>query len=748
MKLYDQDLLDTLTDGFISIDENFTIVQVNKVQESIAGLSREDQIGNNLIDLYFSTPETKDSPTIGIYQKVFSQNQSISFSEFYAPLSTWFQVEVHPSEGGLYALFKDITNKKIHESLYREKENLHVKYADAMPQMAFISDEKGNITYFNSRHYAYFGLAPNDQIGWKWKSQSMHHPEDLERTIKRWSHSLSTGEDYSIEYRLRRHDGEFRWHLGRAVPIRDRNGKILQWFGTNTDIHENKLREQELRQKTSELEKQEAQYKGIFETANDAFMIFDEDGILVEANPACCNMHGYPYEEMIGLTGTDFVHPGDIGKFVKFVIDVQNGKRFNVSARHVRKNGEPFFIDVVGSPILFGGKKHLLAVVRDVSEKEVALKKERKAKENLKNRENEMRALANSIPQLAWMTDSEGWIHWYNDRWYEYTGTSIEEMEGWGWTKVHHPDHVDKIVEFVKDAWNQEKPWELTFPLRRKDGAFRWFLTRAIPIFDSAGNLTRWFGTNTDIHEEKINAQKLEQTGNELKAAVASRDEFLSLASHELKTPLTTLSLQLEILGMQLSSDTPQDELLETVNMTEQQVSRLDKLVSNLLDITRIRSGAANPVFAPFNLEEFTQGIVKQHSFSLEGSRLEVKLCFEEEIEVLWDRNQIEQVFVNIILNAGKYAAGSELQILCKRDESFLNLEFKDNGPGIAKEKQSLIFEKYIRATSSRKTSGLGLGLFITKQIVEGHGGQISVKSELGKGTSFHVSIPIRPEPV
>lgn len=117
--------------------------------------------------------------------------------------------------------------------------------------------------------------------------------------------------------------------------------------------------------------------------------------------------------------------------------------------------------------------------------------------------ETEFQMLANSIPQLAWMTRPDGWIFWYNQRWFDYTGTTLEAMQGWGWQTVHHPDHVDRVVEHFRNAFETGEPWEDTFPLKGRDGDYRWFLSRAMPIRDADGDIVRWFGTNTDVTEQK-----------------------------------------------------------------------------------------------------------------------------------------------------------------------------------------------------------------------------------------------------
>jgi PAS domain S-box-containing protein len=125
----------------------------------------------------------------------------------------------------------------------------------------------------------------------------------------------------------------------------------------------------------------------------------------------------------------------------------------------------------------------------------------------LRESEARFRELADNISQFAWTADQSGWIYWYNKRWHDYTGTTLEEMQGWGWQKVHHPDHVNRVVERIKRSFESGSPWEDTFPLRGRDGNYRWFLSRALPIRDDSGEVIRWFGSNTDVTEQ-IKAEK------------------------------------------------------------------------------------------------------------------------------------------------------------------------------------------------------------------------------------------------
>lgn len=134
----------------------------------------------------------------------------------------------------------------------------------------------------------------------------------------------------------------------------------------------------------------------------------------------------------------------------------------------------------------------------------------------IENSERQFRLLANTIPQLAWIADREGYIFWYNDRWHDYTGKTLDEMRGWGWTQVHHPDHVERVKQRIQRSWNTGEEWEDTFPLRGRDGEYRWFLSRAKPSLGPDGNVWRWFGTNTDITVQISNEQQIKMLMGEI----------------------------------------------------------------------------------------------------------------------------------------------------------------------------------------------------------------------------------------
>lgn len=162
--------------------------------------------------------------------------------------------------------------------------------------------------------------------------------------------------------------------------------------------------------------------------------------------------------------------------------------------------------------------------MRDVS-------KQKEFEQKIRESEELFRTFSDNIQNLAWIADKDGWIYWYNQRWYDYTGTTFDEMQGWGWEKVHHPDHRNSVVDFVKEAWHKPEPFELTFPLKSADCGYHWFLTRCVPILDAHGKILRWIGTNTDINEQKLAQERIKESEEKFRNAFNASPDAIFLSS-------------------------------------------------------------------------------------------------------------------------------------------------------------------------------------------------------------------------
>ncbi len=349
------------------------------------------------------------------------------------------------------------------------------------------------------------------------------------------------------------------------------------------------------------------------------------------------------------------------------------------------------------------------------------------ARQAISESEERFRTLADNISQLAWMAGANGDIYWFNRRWYEYTGAPPAQMEGQGWKKIIHPDDFDRVITKINRHFETGEDWEDTFQMLGKDGQYRWFLSRAIPIRHKEGKIYRWFGTNTDITER----QELERR----------RDEFIGIASHELKTPLTTIKGYNQLLERRIkeSGDEKANLYLTKANVY---INRLNSLIVDLLDVSRIQAGKLDFNIGEFDFDELVNDAVE--SIQPTTSHI-IEITGQTTTRMTGDRNRLEQVITNLLTNAVKYSPqAKEVKVKLRRDGPNVELAVEDFGIGIAREKQPKIFDRFYRVeTSAKNFSGLGIGLYISSEIIKRHNGELRVVSEEGQGSTFTFTLPV-----
>jgi len=256
--------------------------------------------------------------------------------------------------------------------------------------------------------------------------------------------------------------------------------------------------------------------------------------------------------------------------------------------------------------------------------------------------------------------------------------------------------------------------------------------TKKVIVKDGQNKTLLLLGVSEDISRMK------EMTAN-LKEAIVARDEFLIIASHELKTPLTTLKLRIQIMQRHYAFN---EFVLNDLKNLLKQVDRLNRLMNSILDVSRIQAGRFSLDISSVNLNETIDNVLNQFEEQLAEFKCHVKLEIQEVIIRPWDQARIEQIFTNLLTNSIKYAPGCRIEIKVKTDLATTTILYKDYGPGIPRGKQKLVFERFERAGASFSVSGLGLGLYICKKIIEALHGNIRLESEEGKGTTFIIELP------
>jgi PAS domain S-box-containing protein len=633
--------------------------------------------------------------------------------------------------------------------------------AETIPQIVWTAKSDGNLDYYNQRWFDYTGMNFEQTKNWGW--EPVIHRDDLQNCITRWSHAVKTGEPYEVEYRFKRAaDGAYRWHLGRAIPVRDSHGIVIKWFGTCTDIHEQKtISDERISHAAHELASLEIKRSQEFLDLivdNLPTMVFikeAKDLKYVRINKAIEQFLGCTEAELLGKTDYDF--------FPKDQADLYLGKDRTVMAsggkieiREVQIESPTKGQRSLRSKIMAltgpDGNQYLLGISEDITDQKNREAAVRQANAELENkiaeRTHELSMLAETIPHLVWIISGDGKPQYFNKRWIEYTGTSPDKLSSW--EEIIHSEDV--LVS--KLAWEKSmqtgQGYNAEYRIRHADGSFRWHLTRALPILDTNSKITKWFGTCTDIQDQKEALSEKHILELREKAALEStkmKSEFLANMSHEIRTPINGV-IGMTSLLLDTDLNAQQKDYGETIRSS---ADTLLTLVNDILDLSKAEAGKIDLEIINFDLEQVVADIERTLGFTAKNKGLKIlkSVATDLPVYVKGDPTRLRQVLANLVSNAIKFTSQGNVTIevhseFQSKDQIQIRFEVTDTGIGIPKDTIGRMFKAFSQgdASTTRKFGGTGLGLSISKHLVTLMGGEIGVKSTAGNGSTFWFTLP------
>jgi len=547
----------------------------------------------------------------------------------------------------------------------------------------------------------------------------------------------------SYEELLNRNE-ELQWRLEEAAAMLEaiRTGQVDALVVKNGDTHQ-----------VYALKTADHTYRVFIEKMSEGAVTLDENGLILYCNSGFANLVQFPLEKVTGVSFEHFIAEESKRKYRRLL---KKAWKQDTKDELFIKNTTDWATCCLCSFAVIGmdGGDRLSVILTDLTEQKTAqanlmIQNERleTSQKLVTQQKNELegivvqrthdlytsrgnfKLLADHIAQMTWTSLPNGEATFYNERWYNYTGLTEEQSMGLGWRDAIHPDDLAMFMEKYREALQTAETFEAESRYRRgKDGVYRWYLNRAMPLRNESGEIVLWVGTATDIEEQKKEVER--------------KDEFIGVASHELKTPLTSLKGYLQLILMHQKDELP-DTVKQYINKAVIALAKLQFLVDDLLDMSKIKAGMLNYNLDVINLKEVVADCVE--------NAVHMTPTFEFEVEndtdfmIKGNAERIEQVLMNLINNAVKYSDGSRRVVIRSfRFENCARVAVTDFGIGLSDEQMGKIFERFYRVEDKKNmTSGLGMGLFISSTIINTHKGKIGVESKFGEGSTFYFDLPL-----
>jgi PAS domain S-box-containing protein len=774
----------------------------------------------------------------------------------------WFLIRVEPfrDETGTivrwYGTSTDIEARKQAEEAQRSSERNLAAIINTIPTAAWTTRPDGYCDFINQVWLDYVGMTAEQAQGWGWAEAI--HPDDRKKLAEDWQSCLGSGRPVDTEARIRRFDGAYRWFLIRANPLRDESGNILKWYGTNIDIDDRKRGEEDLRAR-------ELSWRQIVDNIPGFVATTGAMGEVEFLNRQTLEYFGKSNEELKKWALIGAVHPDDLPRVIEArKKSIEAGQIYEVEHRCRRADGVYRWFQFRGLPVRETKNKitawYLL--LTDIDDR-------KKAEQALQSNERNLSLIINTIPALIHTARPDGHLDYFNQRWLEYLGSSLSDVEGWKWTSWIHPDDLQGIVDKWRACLASGEVFEYETRVRRGDGQYRWMFHRKVPLRDEHGNIVRWYGTSLDIEDRKraeaqveqaylrlAEAQRLSKTGSfiadlraddhdwseeafrifeldpstkvtmqmirnfvhredlpsfdaviaramtgtdvdfvfrivlsrgavkhvrgmaRLMTQIADRPLFIGAIqdvteskvaeealdrarselahvarlttlntltasiAHEINQPLSGIITNASTCLRMLNGDPPN---IDGARETARRTIRDGNLASDVITRLRALFGKKEFTLEPLDVNEATREVIALSWSDLQRNRVILRSELADDLPpVVGDRVQLQQVTLNLLRNASDAMVAvddrpRDLLIRTRREgDDHVCLSVQDAGTGVNAEDLERLFEAFY----TTKSGGMGIGLSVSRSIIERHHGRLWAEPNNGPGATFSFSIP------
>lgn len=744
-EIHYRSLFESSKDGILIIDgESNRVTDVNPCLTHMSGYSKayflqntlhENQFFKNISDIDYYLAEVKEKHYIHYDDVLLKTSEG---RELYVELVS--HTYLAENKKVIQCSLRDITERKLAEIKLKEALMEAQRFRQTLDYLSihiYMKDLQSRYVYANKHTLEFFGCTEKELLG---HDDSNIFSNKVLQKIKDNDRRVLTGEETNEEFDLVDMNGVRHVFWETKVPIytTGENPAICGLLGISTDITERKLMEEKLGES-------EERFRELYDNAKIGMYRTTPEGSILMANKALIKMLGYSsFEELSRINLEDqnaevflkrneflerFTHADELIDWEATWVHVDGSDIYiRESARAIR--------DINGRILYFDG------VVENITDRQRAMKA-------LCESEAYLRTLVQTIPDLIWLKDVNGVFLKCNSMFAHYMGVSESELIGKTDYDFVEFERAEKFHQTDLKTLAEEKPttFEEWYTFKNHDEPI-FMETTKTPMFDSNGAVIGILGIGHNITHRKLAEKELIKAKEKAEESDRLKSSFLANMSHEVRTPLNSILGFSSLLADADFSKVQRDEFIHHIIKNGH---NLLNIINDILDISKIETGEIKIFKSPVKAQEFISGIIDQFSYDSVGKDVEFKLslpCEKEETIVIADKDRLYQVFCNLVSNAMKFTPSGHIEMGYQPKGDHVEFYVKDTGIGIPAEYHAKIFERFrqVETEKTRKYGGNGLGLAITKNLIELMDGTIWLNSEPGKGSAFHFTLPMQTE--